>query len=216
MNRIGLLGRFKGRLVHDFLSGYYLFECLHQLCAAHLLRELIYLEEQMDQPWAGEMIALLLEAKDLAERERSRSKGIRRVIGERTRQRINVRYAEIVLEGLALNPEPPAPPPGTRGRIKRSKALNLLIRLEERHEEIMGFFEHPGVPFDNNQAERDLRMMKVREKISGTFRSEDHATAFCDLRAVLSSATKQGRDLIDTIVELLRTPHRLGNALARG
>jgi len=216
MNRIGLLGRFKGRLVHDFLSGYYLFECLHQLCAAHLLRELVYLEEQMDQPWAGEMIALLLEAKDLAERERARAKGTRRVIGERTRQRINVRYAEIVLEGLALNPEPAAPPPGTRGRIKRSKALNLLIRLEERYEEIMGFFENPGVPFDNNQAERDLRMMKVREKISGTFRSEEHAAAFCDLRAVLSSAAKQGCDLIDTIVELLRTPRHLGEALARG
>ncbi len=226
MNRIGLLGRFTGRLVHDFLSGYYLFDCLHQLCAAHLLRELIYLKEQMDQPWAGEMIALLLEAKDLAQRERSRTEGSRRVIGERTRRRINVRYAEIVLEGLALNPEPPAPPPGTRGRIKRSKALNLLIRLEERYEEIMGFFEHPGVPFDNNQDERDLRMMKVREKIClrlsplrsgcGTFRSEDHATAFCDLRAVLSSATKQGHDLIDTIVELLRTPRDLGDALARG
>ena len=216
MNRIGLLGRFTGWLVHDFLSGYYLFGCLHQLCAAHLLRELIYLKEQMDQPWAGKMIALLLDAKDLAERERSRAEGTRRVIGERTRQRINVGYAEIVLEGLALNPEPASPPPGTRGRVKRSKALNLLIRLEDRYEEIMGFFEHPGVPFDNNQAERDLRMMKVREKISGTFRSEGHAEAFCDLRAVLSSANKQDHNLLGTLAELLRSPEALGEKLARG
>ena len=144
------------------------------------------------------------------------AEGSRRVIGERTRQRINVRDAEIVLEGLALNPEPPAPPPGTRGRIKRSKALNLLIRLEERYEEIMGFFEHPGVPFDNNQAERDLRMMKVREKISGTFRSEEHATVFCDLRAVLSSAAKQGRDLLGTLTKLLAAPQELGEDLAKG
>ncbi len=216
MNRIGLLGRFTGRLVHDFLSGYYLFECLHQLCAAHLLRELIYLKEQMDQPWAGKMIELLLDAKDLAERERSRVEGAKHVIGDRTRRRITVRYAEIILEGLALNPEPPAPPPGTRGRVKRSKALNLLIRLEERYEEIMGFFEYPGVPFDNNQAERDLRMMKVREKISGTFRSEGHAEAFCNLRAVLSPATKQGRNVLDTLVELLRSPGALGEKLARG
>jgi transposase len=216
MNRIGLLGGFTGRLVHDFLSGYYLFGYLHQLCAAHLLRELIYLEEQMEQPWAGKMIKLLLEAKTLAEAEHSRAEGTKHVIGELIRRRIRVRYAEIVLEGLALNPEPPAPPPGTKGRIKRSKALNLLIRLEERYEEIMGFFEYPGVPFDNNQAERDLRMMKVREKISGTFRSEGHAGAFCDLRGVLSSATKQGRDLLATLVELLKSPDALGEKLARG
>jgi transposase len=80
----------------------------------------------------------------------------------------------------------------------------------------MGFFEYPGVPFDNNQAERDLRMMKVREKISGTFRSEGHAAAFCDLRAVLSSATKQGKNLLDTLVELLKSPDVLGEKLARG
>lgn len=94
--------------------------------------------------------------------------------------------------------------------------LNLLIRLEERYEEIMGFFEHPGVPFDNNQAERDLRMMKVREKISGTFRSEEHATVFCDLRAVLSSAAKQGRDLLGTLTKLLAAPQELGEDLAKG
>ena len=216
MNRIGLLGGFTGRLVHDFLSGYYLFDYLHQLCAAHLLRELIYLKEQMEQAWAGDMIELLLEAKNLVARERSRAEGARHVIGERTRQRIRVRYAEIVLEGLALHPEPPDPPPGTKGRKKRSKPLNLLIRLDERYEEIMGFFEYPGVPFDNNQAERDLRMMKVREKISGTFRSEKHAEAFCDLRAVISSATKQGRDLLKTLDELIRSPETLGASLARG
>jgi transposase len=128
--------------------------------------------------------------------------------------RINLRYADIVLEGLAMNPEPPPPPPGTRGRVKRGKALNLLIRLEERYEEIMGFFENPGVPFDNNQAERDLRMMKLREKISGTFRSESHPEAFCELRSVLSTAAKQGRGLLGTLAELIRSPENLGKKLA--
>lgn len=127
-----------------------------------------------------------------------------------------MRYAEIVLEGLAVNPEPPAPPPGKKGRIKRSKALNLLIRFEDRYEEIMGFFENPGVPFDNNQAERDLRMMKVHGKVSGTFRSEGHAEAFCDLRAVLSSAAKQSCNLLDPLAELLSSPEALGEMLARG
>jgi hypothetical protein len=102
-----------------------------------------------------------------------------------------------------------------RGACEKSKALNLLLRPEERHEEIMGFFEHPGPPFDNNRAGRDLRMMKVREKISGTFRREEPAAAFCDLSAVLSSAVKQGRDLVDTIVGRLRTPRDLGVARAR-
>lgn len=216
MDHLGLLGRFKGGLVHDFLSGYYRFVCIHHLCAAHLLRELTYLKEQMDQPWAGAMIELLLEAKDLAERELARTDGARRVIGERTRSRIHLRYAETVLEGLAINPEPPLPPRGTRGRVKRSKALNMLIRLEDRYEEIMGFFENPGIPFDNNQAERDLRMMKVREKISGSFRSDDHAAAFCDLRAVISSATKQGRNLLNCLAEMLRSPKDLGEKLAQG
>lgn len=103
-----------------------------------------------------------------------------------------------------------------RGACEKSKALNLLLRPEERHEEIMGFFEHPGLPFDNNRAGRDLRMMKVREKISGTFRREEPAAAFCDLSAVLSSAVKQGRDLVDTIVGRLRTHRHLGESLARG
>jgi transposase len=142
MDRLGLLGGFAGSLVHDFLSSYYRFGCEHFLCAAHLLRELVYLHEEMDQPWAADMIALLREAKKLRDRDRNRPQGARRVIGEKTRLRIALRYCEIVLEGLALNPEPPPPPKGKRGRIKRGKALNLLIRLEERYEQIMGFFEH--------------------------------------------------------------------------
>ena len=106
-----------------------------------------------------------------------------------------MRYCQIVSEGLAINPEPPPPPNPKRGRVKRSKALNLLIRLDDRYEEIMGFFEYDHVPFDNNQAERDLRMMKVREKISGTFRSDTHARAFCDIRSIISSARKQSREI---------------------
>jgi transposase len=216
MDRMGMLGDYTGRLVHDFLSGYYRFECEHFLCAAHLLRELTYLKEQMDQPWAGKMIELLLEARDLAERECTRDEGTRRVIGERTHLRINLCYARIVQEGLAMNPEPLAPP-GKRGRIKRGKALNLLIRLEEHYEEIMGFFEYPGVPFDDNQAERDLRMMKVLEKVSGTtFRNVDHAMAFCELRAILSTAAKQGLKLLDTLADLLNSPAEVGDRLARG
>jgi hypothetical protein len=86
--------------------------------------------------------------------------------------------------------------------------------LDERYEEIMGFFEYAHVPFDNNQAELDLRMMKTREKISGTFRSDQHAQAFCDLRGVISCAVKQARNLLDTLTALLKSLVELGNALA--
>lgn len=126
------------------------------------------------------------------------------------------RYIQIVIEGFAINPEPPPPPPGTRGRVKRGKALNLLHRLDTRPCEIMGFFALPeaGVPYDNNQAERDLRMMKVREKISGTFRSEAHGKAFCELRGVVSSVRKQGRSMLESLRDLILSPAKLGESLA--
>ena len=216
MNRPGWLGRFGGKLIHDFLSSYYKLKCRHFLCGAHLLRELLYLYEEMDQAWAGEMIGLLLEAKELRDRENSREAGQRRVIGEKTRARIQLRYSEIVLAGYAVNPEPQPPPGPKRGRVKRSKALNLLIRLEDRYEEIMEFFEYADVPFDNNLAERDLRMIKVREKISGTFRSESGAASFADIRSIISTAKKQSRNVLGTLAKLFRSPLETGNDLAEG
>jgi transposase len=92
----------------------------------------------------------------------------------------------------------------------------LLIRLEDRYEEIMGFFEHEGVPFDNNQAERDLRMMKTHEKISGTFRSEEHAVLFADIRSVISTARKQSRNLLVSLAGMLQAPRELGDSLVDG
>jgi transposase len=215
MERMGLLPRYRGCLVHDFLSAYYRFgNCSHFLCNAHLLRELTYIHEEMDQPWAADMIELLLEAKGLSDRQKSLPEGSRRVIGEKRLKRIQMSYCRIVLEGYGINPEPPPPPKPKRGRVKRSKPLNLLIRLEQRYEEIMGFFEYDHVPFDNNQAERDLRMMKVREKISGTFRSDSHAKAFCDIRSIISSARKQSRGIIQTLATLFESPLALGKQLA--
>ena len=218
MLRMGLLERFRGALMRDCLGAYNLFTaCWHFYCNAHLQRELVYVLEQMEQEWAGEMIDLLLEAKKLREREDARSPGQRRVIGAATRQRIQTRYCEIVTRGLKVNPEPPPPPSGEKkpGRIKRSKSLNLLIRLDTSYARVMGFFEYENVPYDNNQAERDLRMMKVREKISGTFRSEEHAQAFCAIRSIISCAHKQSRGMLTTLAALLESPESLGTELAK-
>jgi len=212
MVRMDLLPHYRGTLVHDCLGGYFKFkECLHSLCNAHLQRELIYIDEEMQQSWAGDMIRLLLKAKLLIEEESPDEK-----ISEKQRDVIWNRYCEIILEGLEKNPEPPPSPAGKRGRKKRSKPLNLLIRLEDRVKEIMAFFEDANVPYDNNQAERDLRMMKVREKISGTFRAETHAKAFCDIRGIISSARKQSCAMLETLGQLIESPKSIGKKLADG
>jgi transposase len=147
----------------------------------------------------------------------NREEGSRRVIGEGRLKKILNRYNEILSAGYTLNPEPPPKPKGQRGRVARGKALNLLDRFDKYREEIMGYFLYPGLyPYDNNQAERDVRMMKVREKISGTFRSEEHAKGFCDIRSIISSARKQSRAMLTTLSELIGQPTTLGLSLAQG
>jgi len=218
MDRMDLLPHFKNLLIHDCLGAYFtLTNCLHGLCNAHHQRELTYLHEQHDQSWAGEMIGLLLEAKNLAERELSREEGSRRVIGKGRLNKILDRYFEILRRGYRVNPEPPPKPKGQKGPVKRSKSLNLLKRMHQRWEQILGYFHYPGLyPYDNNQAERDVRMMKVREKISGTFRSAKHGKAFCDIRSVISSSRKQDRPILETLRRLLVAPAALGESLAQG
>jgi len=217
MNRMGLIPHYRGLLIHDCLRAYFTFQnCRHGICNAHTQRELTYLHEQLEQGWSAEMIELLLEAKDLAEREMNREEGSRRVIGEGRLKKILSRYDEILSAGYARNPPPLPKPKGQRGRVARGKPLNLLDRFDKYREEIMGYFLYPGLyPYDNNQAERDVRMMKVREKISGTFRSENHAKGFCDIRSIISSARKQGRAMLTTLSELITQPTTLGLSLAQ-
>lgn len=217
MERMGLIPEFENLLIHDGLSAYATFtQCLHGPCNAHHQRELTFLHEELDQEWAGELTELLLEAKDLAERECNREEGSRRVIGEGRLNRIIKQYHHILEKGYQINPEPPPKPKGQKGRVKRAKALNLLDRLSRDWEKVLGFFLYPGLyPYDNNQAERDLRPMKVREKISGTFRSKEHGTHFCALRGVISSARKQARPILEVLRSLVLTPATLGESLAQ-
>jgi len=217
MERMGLLPQFRGSLVHDCLGAYFKYlQILHFLCIAHIQRELIFVHEELDQSWAADMIKLLLEAKKISEQAEVEEKSGRTKIPEKTRQSIKKRYDKIIEEGKKINPEPPPRAAGKRGRVKRSKPLNLLIRMADRKEEIMGYFDWGHVPYDNNQAERDLRMMKVREKISGTFRAQSHAQAFCDIRSIISSARKQSRLMLGTLTDLIELPKSLGKKLAKG
>ena len=194
MAAIGILPAFTGTSVHDGWAAYAGYPCQHALCNAHHLRELTFVAEQTQQPWAGAMIALLLEIK--AGVAVARDAGATQLTAA-ARADFAHRYAMLVTEGLAANPPPP--PTGQRGRPKQSAAKNLLDRLDRQRGSVLAFMDDFAVPFDNNLAERDLRMVKVRQKISGCFRTEAGANAFCCLRGYISTLRKQGEHVLTAL-----------------
>jgi len=197
---IGILPDFLGRAIHDFWKPYFGYDCLHGLCNAHHLRELIFVHEQHQQDWADHMIDCLLDIKDAVDLAKQSTAHLDR----RQLQIFEARYQQILDEGYAQNPLPPLPHNAKkkRGRRKKTKARNLLERLDEHRAEALAFMYDFNVPFDNNQAERDLRMMKVQQKISGTFRTEDGAKAFCRVRSYISTARKNAVGAMDALTRL--------------
>lgn len=193
---LGILPRFEGRAVHDGWSSYFQYGCDHALCNAHHPRELTFVQEQDGQSWAGDMKELLLEVK--ARVEQAKAAGAED-LNEATRREFEVRYQRILAQGMAATPPLEPRPPGKRGRRKQSKAKNLLDRLAAHQQSVLAFMEDFRVPFDNNLAERDLRMVKVQQKISGCFRSGDGATAFCRIRGYISTVRKQRHDVLAAI-----------------
>lgn len=195
LEAIGVLPRFRGRAVHDHWASYWQYaDCVHVLCNAHHLRELTFVEEQLGQDWAKALKALLLEIKEAT--EAARGQGWRALAEERKRDFAS-RYDLLVAAGLKMNPPPE--PTGQRGRPKRGKAGNLLERLQERKGATLAFMEDLTLPFDNNQAERDIRMVKVREKISGCFRTMTGAERFCRIRGYISTLRKQGMPILSAL-----------------
>jgi transposase len=201
LDALGVLPTVRGRVVHDGLWSYWHYEqCAHALCNAHHLRELTFVEEHLKQTWAGQLKTLLLEIKEAA--DRARADGVATLMPA-AQQRWAARYADLVAEGLRLNP--PAPPTGGKqGRPKRSPAGNLALRLATHQAETLAFMADPRVPFDNNQAERDLRMMKVRQKISGCFRSLTAADRFCTIRSYISTLRKQGFPILASLADVFQ------------
>jgi transposase len=194
---IGILPEFSGRAIHDHWKPYFKYSCDHGLCNAHHLRELTYIHEEHDQKWAKEMVEYLCEVKKAVDETRPTNDHLAAdQIAE-----FEARYHQILGEGYHENPLPAAPAgePKKRGRPKKSKSRNLLERLDAYQRETLAFMYDFTVPFDNNQAERDVRMTKVQQKISGTFRSQRGATTFCRIRSYIGTARKNAINAIDAI-----------------
>lgn len=200
MTAIGILPAFRGIACHDAWASYFAFTPPHSLCNGHHLRELAFLVERHDQAWAEEMITLLREAYRTVEVAKARGE---RALDPTVIEGIERRYRERIAEGYVANP-PPERVPGRRGKVKQSPARNLLDRLSQYEEETLRFLRDFRVPFDNNQAERDVRMLKVQQKVSGGFRSEAGASAFCRVRSYLSTARKQGHNVLVALVQAFR------------
>jgi len=192
LDAINILPRFKGRVMHDDLPAYFQYGCAHALCNAHHLRTLLFLQERYPQKWIDGLMALLLKIKHKVATARKQQQTH---LSARQQTRYFKQYDQILQKGLRANPPPQASArqPGQRGRLKQSPARNLLLRLKEHREAVLAFMLDFNVPFDNNQAERDLRMMKVKQKISGCFRSATGAAIFCQIRTYLSTARKNGQ-----------------------
>ena len=193
---IGILPQFHGRAMHDAFAPYFGYPCAHALCNAHHLRELTFVHEQLGQAWAGALKDLLREIKHAVEHAQAAGATSLPVA---VSQQFEAAYAHLLNEGLHLADNQPPPPTGQRGRRKQSKAKNLLERLSKYRRETLAFMEDFRVPFDNNLAERDLRMMKVQQKVSGCFRTPAGAQVFCRIRGYISTMKKQGQHVLTAL-----------------
>jgi transposase len=222
--RGSLLANVTGIVVHDHWKPYYTMPNVrHALCNAHHLRELTALIDIEKEDWARKMHALLRRACHAVNLARERDGVVKpRVLNQRLIARFERRYDAIVAEGLAFH-EAQAPlrssqraPPAAetkgrkRGRKPRRTGHNLLLRLASRKPDVLRFLNDPNVPFTNNQAERDGRMMKVKQKISGGFRSLQGAIDFAVVRSFISTAKKQGWNIIQALTE---DPQAMAKAL---
>ncbi|OAD19237.1 transposase IS66 [Candidatus Thiomargarita nelsonii] len=201
MEAAGILTDFKGTATPDHWKPYFKYEdCGHALCNAHHLRELKFIEKQYQQTWSKKMAALLLEIKEaVAETQENQLTPLQIETFER-------QYDDIVNEGFEANPRSP---PETfeakkRGPPKQTPPVNLLIRLRDFKPQVLAFMYDQREPFDNNQAERDIRMVKVKQKVSGCFRTLEGAERFGRVRGYIGTARKKAKNVFEAIKEAFK------------
>ena len=188
MDAFGIIGACRRWVVHDHWKAYFAYQqCLHALCDEHLLRDLKFLWEEEHEAWAQQLSHLLLEFHQTRQKHEA--------LGERQFKRALKRYRAVVRRGRYRHPRLSS----EQGRCAQSKAANLLDRLEDFDLCFLAFLIDERVPFTNNQAEQDIRMIKVRQKISGCFRTLRGAQIFCRIRSYISTCRKQGRNIWEAI-----------------
>ena len=195
MDEMGILPHFKGTLIHDFWKAYNEYPCNHALCNVHHLRDLTFCEEVLNCTWAGKMKQFLL--KQLHKVNSLKDEGAS-CLTKGQLQYMHKKYDGLIYEGQQLYP-PPKKVVGKRGCTKKSKPHNLLDRFINFKYEVLAFVLDFSIPFGNNPAEQAIRMVKVKQKISGCFRSEQGAKDFADTRSYIATMQKQGYSIFQAI-----------------
>ena len=184
---IGVIPRYGGVIIHDCWASYLSYgHCGHGLCGAHLLRELTFVVEANDYAWAKNIKRLLQQTSQKVARRK------RKKLSPREYENLQKRYRNILTRGERELPPIPARQNGKRGRVAKSDAHNLWERLKEHESAVLLFARDPHVPFTNNRAERDLRMSKVKQKVSGCFRNPHFAAAYCRISSYLQTMANKG------------------------
>ena len=205
---IGILRGFSGKAVHDGYPPYWSYCEAHTLCNAHHLRELTFVDEQYKQKWAADMKALLLKIKQAVDEAKAKQAPALPLL---RRYLFELDYDELIDQGYLANPE--ALKCGRTG-IKQSKGFNLVSRLNRYKRETLAFMNDFSVPFDNNQAERDIRMIKIRQKISGCFRTREGSDIFNRIRGYVSTMRKQGHNALAVLESVARGAPTMPNVPA--
>lgn len=201
----GILPHFQGTAVHDHWFPYFAYnQVKHGLCNAHHLRELTFIYEQQKENWAQRMYDLLIQANQEVEKFVECGKLPPDVLLQ-----MEQTYSQILTEGFAYHASLPLLPTGKRGKQKQRDGKNLLDRLKEKRDCVLRFIHDFSVPFTNNQGERDIRMVKLKQKIAGSFRAFHGGEIFCRVRSYISTACKQGWNIWDSLADAIRGSPRL-------
>jgi transposase len=205
MDEMGVLSQFEGIAVHDHWFPYFSYNgVVHSLCNAHHLRELEFVEEQEKENWAKRMKSLLLRARGEVEKHAREGK-----LPVDTLLEIELEYTQIITEGIEYHSRLSPMSHGKRGRQKQRVGKNLLDRLRMKRDCVLRFMRDFSVPFTNNQGEQDIRMVKLKQKIAGCFRTPMGGRIFCRIRSYISTARKQGWNIWDALAEAMRGIPRL-------
>jgi transposase len=200
IDSMGILPYFTGIAVHDEWQPYFKYkQSMHAVCNAHLLRELTFIHEHEKEEWAKPMKALLIRAKQEVDKNLEQGKLAQEVLDE-----LEEIYHQIIAQGKAYHAGLPALAKGKAGKQKQRPGKNLLDRLEDKQESVLRFMKNFSVSFTNNQSEQDIRMVKVKQKVSGCFRTLAGGNTFCRIRSYLSTARKQHWNILESLTNAIR------------